>query len=472
MRRGEASTRIDGRYFALREVIMSPYPLVEFGTLVTMEPDYGLSSRAVTRTSETEPRYIRITDFGEDGIAPGHEFVTAESWEAGYKLGHDDILFARSGSVGKTYLHEDTSEPAVFAGYCIRFKFDASKVMPRFVYWWTKTAAYSRWVEAIQRPSVQSNINKEEFKGCLIPLPPILEQERLVTRMESARAERKAKLAEADALLAGIDGFLLDALGMAAPVDDGRRVFAVRRGDVGELSINPPAYVPELRHYLNGLRSNPAVTKTLSAYVEVNPRLDTSKLDADSVVGFIPMQAVADGATGEYTVTPRLLGEVSKGYTPFINGDILWAKITPCMQNGKSCLVDGLPNDIGFGSTEFHVLRVRAAGISGEFVREFVSQATLRRVSTYAFTGSAGQQRVPAAFLENLPFPELPVERQNEIVATIEARRLEARRLRGEAEAGWEGAKGWFEKELLGADYATQEESKGAPTGQTHAGTD
>ncbi len=112
MRRGEASTRIDGRYFALREVIMSPYPLVEFGTLVTMEPDYGLSSRAVTRTSETEPRYIRITDFGEDGIAPGHEFVTAESWEAGYKLGYDDILFARSGSVGKTYLHEDTSTVA------------------------------------------------------------------------------------------------------------------------------------------------------------------------------------------------------------------------------------------------------------------------------------------------------------------------------------------------------------------------
>ena len=451
MRRGETSTRIDGRYFALREVITSPYPLVEFRTLVTREPDYGLSSRAATRTSETEPRYIRITDFGEDGIDPSHEFLTAESFESGYEVNGDDLLFARSGSVGKTYLHEDTSEPAIFAGYCIRFKFDVSRVMPRFVYWWTKTTAYSRWVEAIQRPSVQSNINKEEFKGCLIPLPPILEQERLVTRMDAARVERKAKLAEADALLAGIDGFLLDALGVAAPVDDGRRVFAVRRGDVGELSINPPAYVPELRHYLNGLRSNPAVTKTLSAYVEVNPRLDTSKLDADTVVGFIPMQAVADGATGEYTVTSRLLAEVSKGYTPFINGDILWAKITPCMQNGKSCLVDGLPNGIGFGSTEFHVLRVRAAGISGEFVREFVSQATLRRVSTYAFTGSAGQQRVPAAFLEDLPFPELPIERQNEIVATIEARRLEARRLRAEAEAEWEGAKRWFEVQLLGA---------------------
>ena len=267
--------------------------------------------------------------------------------------------------------------------------------------------------------------------------------------MLAAREERRAKLAEADALLAGVDDFLLDALGIAPPAADARRVFAVRRSDVGDLSINPPAYVPELQRYLNGLRNNAAVTKPLSAYVDVNPRLDISEFDADTIVGFIPMPAVADGATGEYTVTPRRLDEVRKGYTPFADGDILWAKITPCMQNGKSCLVDGLPNGIGFGSTEFHVLRVRAAGISAEFVKEFVSQATLRQVATYTFTGSAGQQRVPASFLENLPFPELPIERQNKIADTIGKIRSEARRLRGEAESGWEAAKRWFEVELL-----------------------
>lgn len=409
-----------------------------------------MSARAVARTSDDEPRYIRITDFGDDGIEPGHEFVTAEEIEDGNELYPDDILFARSGSVGRTYIHEDLSQPAVFAGYCIRFGFDPSQVSPRFVYWWTKTEAYSRWVAAIRRTAAQPNINKEEYKGSLIPLPPIAEQNRLVAAMDTARAERRAKLAEADALLAGIDDFLLDALGIAPPAADGRRVFAVRRSDVGDLSINPPAYVPELQRHLNGLRNNTAVTKPLSAYVDVNPRLDISELDADTIVGFIPMPAVADGATGEYTVTPRRLDEVRKGYTPFADGDILWAKITPCMQNGKSCLVDGLPNGIGFGSTEFHVLRVRAAGISAEFVREFVSQATLRRVATYTFTGSAGQQRVPASFLEKLPFPELPIERQNEIADTIGNIRSEARRLRGEAAEDWGAAKLWFEVELFG----------------------
>ena len=160
-------------------------------------------------------------------------------------------------------------------------------------------------------------------------------------------------------------------------------------------------------------------------YVDVNPSADVSGLDADDLVGFIPMQAVSDNTIGEYTITNRPLKEVRKGYSPFINGDILWAKITPCMQNGKSCIVDGLPNSVGFGSTEFHVLRVRAPGILPKFVFEFVSQATLRRVATYAFTGSAGQQRVPANFLETLPFPKFSETRQKKLVAVMDEARTE-----------------------------------------------
>ena len=76
-------------------------------------------------------------------------------------------------------------------------------------------------------------------------------------------------------------------------------------------------------------------------------------MEPDTTVGFIPMEAVSDGAIGEYTVRERLLGEVSKGYTRFTDGDILWAKITPCMQNGKSCLVNGLPNQIGLVQQSF-----------------------------------------------------------------------------------------------------------------------
>ena len=255
---------------------------------------------------------------------------------------------------------------------------------------------------------------------------------------------------EADALLAGLDDFLLDALGIEPPDEDPGRVFAIKRSEVNNTTLGSSFYFPALQHFLNQLRNNSTVTKPLSAYVDVNPPTHVSNLDDDALVGFIPMQAVSDGATGDYTIAAKPFIEVRKGYTPFTSGDILWAKITPSMRNGKSCIVDGLPNGVGFGSTEFHVLRARSPGISKEFVKEFVSQATLRRVATYAFTGSAGQQRVPAAFLENLPFPELPEARQNEIVASVKATRERAAKLRSEAEASWQAAKRWFEEQLLG----------------------
>lgn len=199
VRLGQMDARVDARYYALRTTIESAFPLTKLGNLVWTEPDYGLSARAAPRKLPDEPRYIRITDFGDDGIAPGHEFVTADPVDWDYTLGQYDLLFARTGSVGKTYLHEDGSEPALFAGYCIRFRFDESQVSPKFVYWWTKTSVYSRWVATIQRPSVQANINKEEFKNCPIPLPPLPEQERLVAEIETVREKARRLRAEAEA---------------------------------------------------------------------------------------------------------------------------------------------------------------------------------------------------------------------------------------------------------------------------------
>ena len=272
--------------------------------------------------------------------------------------------------------------------------------------------------------------------------------------MDNARAERKAKLAEADALMKSMDDFVMDALGIDVSSLDSRRVFAVRISDLTESSLDPFHHAPRLRGFLNALRAHPSATKPLSAYTEINPQTDVSSLRPSDVVGFIPMNEVSDGATGEYEISNRPFSEVSKGYTRFADGDILWAKITPCMQNGKSCLVENLPNGAGAGSTEFHVVRIKARGILPEFVKEFISQRSLRRVAVHAFTGSAGQQRVPAEFLANLPFPAVSERRQREIVEAIGESRDTARQLRAEAEEGWQSAKRRFERRLLGGEGA------------------
>jgi hypothetical protein len=188
VRRGEIADRLDAKWLLFGKPPKWAFASTSFGGLTLREPDYGSGARAIEMQTGAEPRYIRITDFGEDGIPDDHEYMTPDRVEADCFLEVGDMLFARSGAtVGKTYLHEDASHPSVFAGYCIRFRFDENEVLPKFVWFFTKVVAFSRWVEMIQRPSGQPNINKEEFKSAELPLPPLVKQRELTATMEAAR---------------------------------------------------------------------------------------------------------------------------------------------------------------------------------------------------------------------------------------------------------------------------------------------
>lgn len=177
------------------------------------------------------------------------------------------------------------------------------------------------------------------------------------------------------------------------------------------------------------LTQHPTGTQPLCSFVSINPPVDLNNVDEELMVSFIPMDAVEDGGTGVINSLVRPLKEVQKGYTSFTNGDILWAKITPCMQNGKTGIAQDLHNGIGFGSTEFHVLRSKDESMSTEFIWEFLNMDSLRKVSTYAFTGSAGHQRVPDAFLAELPIPCINKDEQNQMVDRMKAART-ARRVK------------------------------------------
>ena len=138
--------------------------------------------------------------------------MTAEKWADNHLLSAGDLLFARSGAtVGKTYLHDTSFDPAVFAGYCIRFRF-AAELLPEFAYGFTKTDIYASWVATIQRPAGQPNINKEEFKSLEIPVPPGDVQRRLVAELDNARAARDRALTEAALLLGSIDEIVKEKL--------------------------------------------------------------------------------------------------------------------------------------------------------------------------------------------------------------------------------------------------------------------
>ncbi|MCA3424908.1 MAG: hypothetical protein INF81_18305 [Roseomonas sp.] len=147
---------------------------------------------------------------------------------------------------------------------------------------------------------------------------------------------------------------------------------------------------------------------------EINPKVDLKSLNDDAPVSFLPMEAVEEN-TNTFHPTVRPVADVRKGYTAFADNDVIWAKITPCMQNGKSALVRGLTNGVGSGSTEFHVLRAGPKALP-EFLWAMLSMPRLLFAAQGAFAGSSGHQRVPASFLEHLLVPVPPESVQAQLV--------------------------------------------------------
>ena len=157
----------------------------------------------------------------------------------------------------------------------------------------------------------------------------------------------------------------------------------------------------------------------LSEICLVNPTIDKSAIADDLAVSFVPMPAVeAENGAVDVSAT-RKFGDVKKGYTPFREGDVLFAKITPCMENGKMAVVPALHNGLGFGSTEFHVLRAHP-GISPQFVYHFVSSRSFRHVAEHNMSGAVGQRRVTTPYLSACTIPVPPTAEQHRIVAKIE----------------------------------------------------
>ncbi|MGQ0601438.1 MAG: restriction endonuclease subunit S [Anaerolineales bacterium] len=170
----------------------------------------------------------------------------------------------------------------------------------------------------------------------------------------------------------------------------------------------------------------------------LNPRkTEISSLPNELEVTFVPMAAV-DARHGAITDPQiRKLGEVRKGFTYFAEGDVLFAKITPSMENGKAAVARNLKNSLGFGTTEFHILRPGSCAMA-EWLYHFIRQKSFREEAASRMSGSAGQQRVPQEFLESVEIPLPPLPEQRRIVARVEAlaRRVEEiRQRRSEMEA-------------------------------------
>lgn len=438
MRRGELpEERLDPGYVRNAKKQHYAYPKRSLASLVSEEPCYGTSARAMERTSDDQPRYIRITDYGDDGITLPHEFVAAEEWADKHLLSVGDLLFARSGAtVGKTYLHDARFDPAVFAGYCIRFRFN-KEVMPEFVYGFTKTNAYASWVAAIQRPAGQPNINKEEFKSLEIPLPPLDVQRRVVAALDAARAERERALAEADRLLNSIDDLvkrLLRLPDLPSPAHSG---YAIRLGLAKKSStISADYFHPERMLALRAIQALP--NAALGTLVRFERQLGANSGDAR----YIGLASVASH-TGQLTDAV----ETATGQCfAFEKDDVLYGRLRPYLN--KVWLSDFS----GVCSTEFHVMRVlNRQALLPTYLAVVMRTQLIVAQTKHMMTGNT-HPRLANEDVVNLLIPLADRATQQRIVDETLACQAEAARRRAHAETVWQQARERFEQQLLKGD--------------------
>ena len=152
----------------------------------------------------------------------------------------------------------------------------------------------------------------------------------------------------------------------------------------------------------------------------INPKRPALHVEDDALVTFVPMAAVGEGCAGILAQEERAYHEVSRGYTYFEEADVLFAKITPCVQNGKHALASDLRNGIGFGTTEFHVIR-GGPDIEPRHLFRVLTQPENIEKCVRSFSGTAGQQRVQPDILRSLRLCLPPLHEQRAIAAILDS---------------------------------------------------
>lgn len=190
-------------------------------------------------------------------------------------------------------------------------------------------------------------------------------------------------------------------------------------------------------------------TKTLGEVCQIKPPKSEArdKVSASSLVSFLPMEDMGIDAKFVQATQTKPLSAVVGSYTYFADGDVLLAKITPCFENGKLGIADGLKNGIGFGSSEYFVFRPDAT-VSKEWLYYFLSRETFRVEGAARMTGAVGHKRVSKEFIEEYPIPVPPLAEQQRIVGLLDEAFEGLATAKANAEKNLQNARALFESHL------------------------
>lgn len=243
------------------------------------------------------------------------------------------------------------------------------------------------------------HLSSNDILAFKIPLPPLSEQKAIATFLDQKTAQIDAFLEKKQALLE------LLAEERKALINQ-----AVTQGITAGVALKPSG--------IDWIGDIPAhwEVKRLKYLASINPSFDDNVKDMflDIMVTFIPMEAISEEGGKDYSRTKNF-SEIGT-FTPFQRGDLVIAKITPCYENGKHALLDDLPTEIGFGTTEFHVVRPIRGKTIGSYLRYILTSEIVQKEGEGSMSGAAGQKRVPPNFFENILIPSISTSEQKAIV--------------------------------------------------------
>jgi hypothetical protein len=412
------------------------YPIVSVGSALAVIQDGLHGVRHYVSAGVPLIGVGNVTDDGIDLSEANHVTPEEHARLAGSQVWRGDLLVTITGRLGSASIY-DSDEPANLSAHVALCRANPDFELLYLKYFFASRLGAASFSKA-QIGSTHPHINVRRLAELPMPLPPLAKQRELVYAMETAREARRVKLAEADALLAGMDAYLLETLGLEVPRAEGRHVFAMTTGALRIQSRLGPDYF------------HPERVLAIRAMHDVSSRMPCVKLL--DVVSFVRDQVSAPGPNylglaGVQSHTGELSGVAEKvegTCFEFQTGDVLFARLRPYLNKVWCADVDGCC------SPEFHVLRIRDSGtLASEYLAAALRSSPILAQTRHMMTGNTHPRLANEDVAELfIPIPELAA--QESIAIEVRRRRERARALRAEAEQGWAEARHWFAEQLLG----------------------
>jgi Restriction endonuclease S subunits len=364
--------------------------MVQLGNVCVIER--GGSPRPIDKyitDDENGINWIKIGDTSPHSmyITETKEKIKLEGVKKSRRVYNGDFLLSNSMSFGRPYILK--IDGCIHDGWLL-IRDEKNIFDKRFLYYYLGSDRTYEEFKGLAVGGVVNNLNSSMVRKLIIPLPPLETQQKIADVLDRAGAlieKRKAQIEKLDLLI--------------------KSQFIEMFGDP---VTNPKGW--ELRDLGNCCAINPK-------------KKEIERIPRETFISFVGMAEVSEN--GEIDTTHQTtIEEASSGFTYFAENDVLFAKITPCMENGKGAIARNLINDIGFGSTEFHVLRPLESISTSEWLYYLTWLDTFRKQAEKNMTGSAGQKRVPIKFIEKykVPLPPLSLQTQfADFVNQVEAQK-------------------------------------------------